>query len=419
MMKSNLFPPKLEALPQPMETECCYHDTTRVQIKLIAQEYVVQERRHYPRDFTMETIFRLIRFEHSRQEGCLSITRLSVPFHVVQNDEFDVLDVPEDIRNGYVEVSREFSLWHKTLAEIDLEQDDMFIFEFQTRQPFLTKQLNVGIHLIAKDEFGRWYHSYILGEKTTDDRPPAKAYCVKFLGFKSQWNEWISASDHERFKSLGTTDVEVEYKWYLARPHTDFEDEQQFHREINRQLSGESASSAFDCLEKSLQKLKRTPESTIQSVSSDDLREMLKNLFREKRKLQESCDSLKKQNSELVKKLRMTKLKYDLQTIDMRELLKNKEKSDCAIKQMSGHDIQHLELPDLRLLRKRVWGSLQRIESEIEEKESVEYTCSVCLTAPNSHCLVPCGHRFCADCIPRLNRCPICRKQFCSTVELF
>eukprot|EP00493_Phyllostaurus_siculus_P025342 UN25686 len=66
---------------------------------------------------------------------------------------------------------------------------------------------------------------------------------------------------------------------------------------------------------------------------------MLKNLFREKRKLQESCESIKKQNSELVKKLRMTKLKYDLQTIDMRELQKNKEKADCAIKQMSGHDI--------------------------------------------------------------------------------
>ena len=131
--------------------------------------------------------------------------------------EFDLLDVPDHIRDGYVEVSREFGLWHKTLAELDLKQADMLIFEFQTKQPFITKALNVGIHLIAKDEFGRWYHSYILGEKNTGDG--TKAFCVKFLGFKSQWNEWISATEHDRFKNLGTTDVEVEYKWYLARKH--------------------------------------------------------------------------------------------------------------------------------------------------------------------------------------------------------
>lgn len=415
-MDNNFFiPSKLEALPQPMDTETSFDDI-KICIKLLAQDYVVQEYRHYPEDFTVETIFRLIRFEHSQTEGCLSTTRLSVPYHLVHL-EFNALDVPEHIRTGHVEVSREFGLWHKTLGEMDLKEADMFICEFQTRQPFLTKPLNVGIHLIAQDEFTRWYHSYILGEKVTDDG--TKAYCVKFLGFKSQWNEWILATDQGRFKNIGTTAVEVEYKWYLARPHTDFEDEQQFHREKTRQLSGESKPNAFDCLEKSLQRLKRAPESTIPSVSSEDLHEMLKHLDRERKKLQESCESIKKQNSELVKKLRMTKLKHDLQTIDMRELQKNKDKAECAIKQMSGHDIKHLELPGLRMLRKRVWSSLQRIESEIEEKESVEYTCSVCLTGTNNHALVPCGHRFCPECIPRFSRCPICRKQFFQTVELF
>merc|ERR1711972_374175 len=136
--------------------------------------------------------------------------------------------------------------------------------------------------------------------------------------------------------------------------------------------------------------------------------------------LQENFDSLKKENSDLVKKLRITKLNFDLQSIDMKESTKKLEKAELAIKQMSGHQLTHLELPELRKLRRRVWQSLARIEGEIQEKEDNELTCSVCTERRNSHCLVPCGHRFCPECIPKFNRrCPICRKQFRQSVEIF
>lgn len=396
----------MDALPQPVEPIQPGH--IQLSVRLVHQGFT-EEKRVYPRDITICALFRLLRFEHSKCVGTLLTARLSVPYHVVE-DEFCSENVPDDV--GLIEVARDFELWEQSLGDLSLNPDDTFQFEFTQDRPFSTRSLQVGSHIVFKDEFGRWYHSYIMGERTDDE---GTWFYVQSCGFKSTWNEWV-LSDSDRFKPLGTDDITVDYKWFQARPHTDFEDEEDFYELQMYEIKGEGTESDFmQHLEEMTER--RRPE--LPEITMADMRRMLRNLYREKRKLNDNCDSLKSENKELVKKMRITKLNLDLQAIDLREAKKNVATAEAALRHMSGHDLDTADLPTIRSLRDRVLGSLTRINEAITEKEIEEHTCSICTEGAKSHCLVPCGHRFCADCIPRLNRCPICRAQFFQFVEIF
>jgi len=61
----------------------------------------------------------------------------------------------------------------------------------------------------------------------------------------------------------------------------------------------------------------------------------------------------------------------------------------------------------------------QRVMQEEETDE-----CVICMEAPRSHAMVPCGHRcVCADCVPNVfqdpPRCPVCRTEVSSCMQIF
>ncbi|CAG5094384.1 Oidioi.mRNA.OKI2018_I69.XSR.g13508.t1.cds [Oikopleura dioica] len=56
---------------------------------------------------------------------------------------------------------------------------------------------------------------------------------------------------------------------------------------------------------------------------------------------------------------------------------------------------------------------------EVNTKEQTQQnpsSCPICFQVFNGNdcqeCTLPCGHRFCNDCLNRLSSCPICRKPF-------
>jgi hypothetical protein len=74
------------------------------------------------------------------------------------------------------------------------------------------------------------------------------------------------------------------------------------------------------------------------------------------------------------------------------------------------------------LLRKIT--TYQQIISNQDKNESLQL-CPTCQTESITHCLNPCGHCYCKDCISRINvplltsRCYICRKTAISSIKLY
>jgi Zinc finger, C3HC4 type (RING finger) len=48
-----------------------------------------------------------------------------------------------------------------------------------------------------------------------------------------------------------------------------------------------------------------------------------------------------------------------------------------------------------------------------------EHECVVCLTSARTTTLLPCRHFcVCSDCLPKLDKCPVCRSRFTSFLQL-
>ena len=65
-------------------------------------------------------------------------------------------------------------------------------------------------------------------------------------------------------------------------------------------------------------------------------------------------------------------------------------------------------------------SELRRTKSRMDQLEEKQ-TCPICLTEYADRVVVPCGHRFCHDCVSRLERdsCPTCRTPAQSVVRFF
>jgi len=70
--------------------------------------------------------------------------------------------------------------------------------------------------------------------------------------------------------------------------------------------------------------------------------------------------------------------------------------------------------------------SFQRLKTHLQDALSAAQAqekvsqCVVCLDAPASHALLPCGHRcVCAGCAETMSTCPICRGGVQGSVRIF
>jgi len=75
-------------------------------------------------------------------------------------------------------------------------------------------------------------------------------------------------------------------------------------------------------------------------------------------------------------------------------------------------------LVDVERRAERVSGELRGTPFSLSGGE-----CAVCMDAPNTHVLVPCGHKcVCAGCSERIRErghCPMCRAAVVWTCEVF
>ena len=59
------------------------------------------------------------------------------------------------------------------------------------------------------------------------------------------------------------------------------------------------------------------------------------------------------------------------------------------------------------------------LAARVAERMSLAESCAICLDKPLDIALMPCGHRACADCAPKLTLCHVCRAPVSSRVRVY
>lgn len=79
---------------------------------------------------------------------------------------------------------------------------------------------------------------------------------------------------------------------------------------------------------------------------------------------------------------------------------------------LSVDELAKFDQAELTKMQENIAIALQR---KIEEN----HTCSVCLTRSKDHACVPCGHRYCGQCIAQVSRCPECRRDITQKLRIY
>mmetsp|Transcript_24993 Transcript_24993/g.62778 ORF Transcript_24993/g.62778 Transcript_24993/m.62778 type:complete len:646 (+) Transcript_24993:111-2048(+) len=96
----------------------------------------------------------------------------------------------------------------------------------------------------------------------------------------------------------------------------------------------------------------------------------------------------------------------------------------CLLKQYAlSADLVCHELQDMFLLQDDHEliedNDSAAVEASSSFVESSQHTCVVCLSMPRNTTLLPCRHFcVCSDCLPKLEKCPVCRSRFVSFLQL-
>ena len=120
--------------------------------------------------------------------------------------------------------------------------------------------------------------------------------------------------------------------------------------------------------------------------------------------------------------------------------LQRKEREQRVVEehkaQLQGHGLEKLSIKELEQLeavqvmatrrtRKQkdimVQAELARLERRIAKLEE-ERKCKICLERQADHVFMPCGHRCCAACLPKVSeagKCHICRQAVSNTVRFY
>ena len=120
--------------------------------------------------------------------------------------------------------------------------------------------------------------------------------------------------------------------------------------------------------------------------------------------------------------------------------LQRKEREQRVVEehkaQLQGHGLDKLSIKELEQLeavqvmatrrtRKQkdvmVQAELARMERRIAKLEE-ERKCKICLERPADHIFIPCGHRCCAACLPKVRqaaKCHICRQGVNNAVRFY
>jgi len=104
------------------------------------------------------------------------------------------------------------------------------------------------------------------------------------------------------------------------------------------------------------------------------------------------------------------------------------EAADSAKKLSAIHgEVDACSSADIDAIVKSLLEALPRLQQAASRRREAEAaegtTCVVCLDAPRSHVLTPCGHRCicegCVNSLPRPRRCPVCRADIKAPLRTF
>eukprot|EP00494_Astrolonche_serrata_P030109 UN30376 len=167
---------------------------------------------------TPNDIFWQVKKEKSNMD---TKTRCRVPFRCVKEKDYAEATMIDGFdHETIVELSRESKCWEETLESLGFKQGDTFLFEFEksdkwpSSKTFKFEDLTLGSQCVGYDQYNKWYHMQVVGEKMTGAK---KELHCHWLGFKASWNEWIDSSDNNKFKSIGSESVD--YKWWPKKQY--------------------------------------------------------------------------------------------------------------------------------------------------------------------------------------------------------
>jgi len=97
------------------------------------------------------------------------------------------------------------------------------------------------------------------------------------------------------------------------------------------------------------------------------------------------------------------------------EVEKLKEENEELSKKLKSAKMKPLEAQSVAELHL----TLKRVTAELEEREYQENCCQCCGDCPRiSHAMIPCGHRFCSECI-EMDVCPFCSSRKTAALRLY
>jgi len=97
------------------------------------------------------------------------------------------------------------------------------------------------------------------------------------------------------------------------------------------------------------------------------------------------------------------------------EVKKLKEENEKLLEKLKTAKMKPLEAQSVAELHL----TLKRVSAELEEREYQENCCQCCGECPRiSHAMIPCGHRFCSECV-EMDVCPFCSSKKTATLKLY
>ncbi len=144
---------------------------------------------------------------------------------------------------------------------------------------------------------------------------------------------------------------------------------------------------------------------------------------KEEKKDDEPINDSEMDNVEFLQKIIQIKEKIIKMTKELKIL--QKQEINCTIDKYNSVDPfvkNHIYIENkIKSLSSNI-TMYRNIIKDNEETIPNESLCSICQTDSITHCINPCGHTYCSECVSRLkegNSCYICRKIVSSKIKLY
>lgn len=146
---------------------------------------------------------------------------------------------------------------------------------------------------------------------------------------------------------------------------------------------------------------------------------------KEEQKKDEPIDDSELDNVDFLKKIIQIKEKIIEMTKELKILQKQEKEINCTIDKHNSVDPfvnKNIYIEnEIKSLSSKI-TLYRNIIKDNEESKPYDSLCSICQTDSITHCINPCGHTYCSECVSRLKEgssCYICRKTVTSKIKMY